>query len=53
MHYNTHPEMNVSVRPHQVNHYVRTFDALLRNYLSIFMASRVFIRIFYLISINI
>jgi len=24
---------NVSDRPHQVNHYVRTFDALFRNYL--------------------
>ena len=24
---------NVSVRPHQVNHYARTFDALFRNYL--------------------
>ena len=28
---------NVGVRPHQVNHYVRTFEALFRKYLNGFV----------------
>ena len=45
---------NVSVRPHQVSHCVRTFDAVLRNNLyRFFHTMHIFIQLFYSIASNV
>jgi len=49
-----HIPRTVSIRPHQVNHCVRTFDALLRNNLyRFFYTMCIFIQLFYSFSSNV